>query len=96
MAGMIIIILIVAIVFWFISTYNSLVSLRMKVKEGFSTIDVFLKKRYDLIPNLVATVKGYATHEKETLNQVVEARSKALSSSPEDKSKYEGELSNAL
>ena len=77
-------------------TYNKLVSLRMKVKEGFSTIDVFLKKRYDLIPNLVETVKGYATHEKDTLSQVVEARSKAVSSSPEDKAKYEGELSNAL
>ena len=58
--------------------------------------DVFLKKRYDLIPNLVETVKGYAKHEKDTLSQVVEARSKAVSCSPEEKAKYEGELSNAL
>lgn len=68
----------------------------MKVKEGLSTIDVFLKKRYDLIPNLVETVKGYASHEKTTLNQVIEARNKAISAPIEDKSKYEGELSNAL
>ncbi|MGL5330066.1 MAG: LemA family protein [Peptostreptococcaceae bacterium] len=93
---MIAIILVVAVVFWVISTYNSLISLRMKVKEGLSTIDVFLKKRYDLIPNLVETVKGYAKHEKETLNQVVDARSKALSSGSEDKAKYEGELSSVL
>ena len=96
MVGIIIIGFIVLVVLWLISAYNQLVSLRIKVKEGFSTIDVFLKKRYDLIPNLVETVKGYAKHEKDTLNQVVEARGKALSSSPEDKSKYEGELSNAL
>lgn len=96
MTGIIIIGLIVIVALWIAMTYNKLVSLRMKVKEGFSTIDVFLKKRYDLIPNLVETVKGYATHEKDTLSQVVEARSKAVSSSPEDKAKYEGELSNAL
>lgn len=92
----IILIIVVVIVLWAISTYNKLVSLRINVKEGFSTIDVFLKKRYDLIPNLVETVKGYATHEKETLNQVIDARGRAISSSPEEKSKYEGELSNAL
>ena len=96
MAGVIIIGIIVIVALWIAMTYNKLVSLRMKVKEGFSTIDVFLKKRYDLIPNLVETVKGYAKHEKDTLSQVVEARSKAVSSSPEDKAKYEGELSNAL
>lgn len=96
MTGIIIIGLIVIVALWIAMTYNKLVSLRMKVKEGFSTIDVFLKKRYDLIPNLVETVKGYAKHEKDTLSQVVEARSKAVSSSPEDKAKYEGELSNAL
>lgn len=96
MIGIIIVVIAVVIVFFFISIYNNLVSLRMKVREGFSTIDVFLKKRYDLIPNLVETVKGYANHEKETLNQVIEARGKALSSSVDDKLKYEGELSNAL
>lgn len=96
MAGVIIIGIIVIVALWIAMTYNKLVSLRMKVKEGFSTIDVFLKKRYDLIPNLVETVKGYAKHEKDTLSQVVEARGKAVSCSPEDKAKYEGELSNAL
>ena len=92
----IIIALVVIILIWAVATYNKLISLRMKVKEGFSTIDVFLKKRYDLIPNLVETVKGYASHEKTTLNQVIEARNKAISAPIEDKSKYEGELSNAL
>lgn len=93
-----IIILVIAgvVVIWGVATYNKLVSLRMNVKEGFSTIDVFLKKRYDLIPNLVETVKGYAVHEKETLQNVIQARGNAISSSPQDKSKYEGELSNAL
>lgn len=89
-------IVLVVIGAWLITTYNGLVSSRMKVREGFSTIDVFLKKRYDLIPNLVETVKGYATHEKETLERVISARGNAISSSPEEKAKYEGELSNAL
>ena len=92
----IILIVLVLIVLWAVTTYNKLVSLRINVREGFSTIDVFLKKRYDLIPNLVETVKGYASHEKDTLNQVVAARGNAISSSPQDKLKYEGELSNAL
>lgn len=96
MTTIIMIIALALIVLWAATTYNKLVSLRMNVKEGYSTIDVFLKKRYDLIPNLVETVKGYASHEKETLNQVILARGNAVSSSPEDKSKYEGELSNAL
>ena len=91
-----IVILVLVLVFWFVSIYNKLVSLRMNVKEGFSTIDVFLKKRYDLIPNLVETVKGYANHEKETLSKVIEARGNAISASPQDKSKCEGDLSNAL
>ncbi|WP_434796454.1 LemA family protein [Terrisporobacter vanillatitrophus] len=96
MTGIIIVVVAGVVVIWGVATYNKLVSLRMNVKEGFSTIDVFLKKRYDLIPNLVETVKGYATHEKETLQNVVKARGNAITSSPEDKSKYEGELSNAL
>lgn len=91
-----IVILVLVLVFWFVSIYNKLVSLRMNVKEGFSTIDVFLKKRYDLIPNLVETVKGYANHENETLSKVIEARGNAISASPQDKSKCEGDLYNAL
>jgi len=96
MIGIVILVLVIVLVFWFVSMYNKLVSLRMNVKEGFSTIDVFLKKRYDLIPNLVETVKGYANHENETLSKVIEARGNAISASPQDKSKCEGDLSNAL
>ncbi len=66
-----------AIVAWWISTYNKLVTVTQKVKNQWSQIDVQLKKRYDLIPNLVETVKGYAKHEKETLENVVMWRSKA-------------------
>ena len=96
MIGIVILVLVIVLVFWFVSIYNKLVSLRMNVKEGFSTIDVFLKKRYDLIPNLVETVKGYANHENETLSKVIVARGNAISASPQDKSKCEGDLSNAL
>ena len=88
MIGIIILVVVVVILLWGISIYNKLVSLRMNVREGFSTIDVFLKKRYDLIPNLVETVKGYASHEKETLQNVIEARGNAISSSTDEKSKY--------
>ena len=68
------IVLIVLVVFYVISTYNSLVSLRNNVKDQWSQIDVLLKRRADLIPNLVETVKGYAAHEKETLDEVISAR----------------------
>ena len=81
---------------WIGSTYNSLVSLKTRVNEAFSTIDVFLKKRYDLIPNVVETVKGYAGHEKETLEAVISARNKAVSSEPQNQGAAEGELTNAL
>jgi len=64
--------------FYGVSVYNKLVRKRSMMEEGWSGIDVQLKKRHDLIPNLVETVKGYASHEKETLNQVVEARNSAL------------------
>ena len=57
-----------------LSTYNSLVRLNNKVEEAFSTMDVYLKKRWDLIPNIVETVKGYAKHEKETLEEIVNLR----------------------
>ena len=96
MIKFIIIAIVVILLIWGVTTYNKLVSLRIKVKEGFSTIDVFLKKRYDLIPNLVETVKGYASHEKTTLSDVISARNKAVSAPIEDKSKAEGELTNAL
>lgn len=68
----------IVLVTWVISVYNSLIKLRNSVEEAFSTMDVYLKKRHDLIPNLVETVKGYAKHEKETLQSVIEARSSCL------------------
>jgi len=71
--GGIIVVLVIAI----IALYNGLVRLRVRVEEAWADIDVQLKRRYDLIPNLVETVKGYAAHEKETLTAVIEARSKA-------------------
>ena len=67
------------LVFYFVGIYNKLVRKRSMMEEGWSGIDVQLKKRYNLIPNLVETVKGYASHEKETLQQVIEARNSALS-----------------
>lgn len=67
---------IIVVVFVWI-TYNALVQLRNKVKEAFSTMDVYLKKRYDLIPNLVDLVKGYAKHEAETLEQVTQMRAES-------------------
>jgi LemA protein len=87
----------IILLFWYIATYNKLVGFNVRVEEAFSTIDVFLKKRYDLIPNLVETVKGYATHESDTLEAVVQARASAYSSSSIDaKIQSEGELSKAL
>ena len=75
--GVLAVILIVLIIF-FIATYNKLVKLRNKVKDQWSQIDIQLKQRFDLIPNLVETVKGYAKHEKETLTAVIEARNSAM------------------
>ena len=74
---MIVAIIIVLFILVVISMYNSLVRKRNQIENAFSTIDVMLKRRFDLIPNLVNTVKGYATHEKETLEGVVAARSQA-------------------
>lgn len=69
-----VIVVVIALVGWYISTRNGFVTLKNKVEEAWATIDVYLKKRFDLIPNLVATVKGYAKHESETLEKVVAAR----------------------
>ncbi len=78
MYGIIILIVVLAvIVIWFIAAYNGFVKLRNMVREAFSTMDVYMKKRYDLIPNLVETVKGYAKHEQGTLEKVISARNMA-------------------
>lgn len=90
-------VIIVLILLYIMSTYNMLVSLRNKVKDCWSQIEVLLKKRADLIPNLVETVKGYAGHEKNTLEAVIEARNKAVSATtPEDEMKASGEVTQAL
>lgn len=75
----IIIIIIVAIVLWVIAVFNGLVTLKNRAKEAWADIDVQLKRRYDLIPNLVETVKGYAAHEKEIFEKVTQARVSAMS-----------------
>ena len=98
--GTILLILVVLIVlglFYVIGIYNALVRLRQQVKNAWSQIDVQLKRRYDLIPNLVETVKGYAAHEKETLERVVQARNAAVSASGvQAKAQAENMLTGAL
>jgi LemA protein len=79
---MIILLIIVAVVaLWLVSVFNSLVSWKNRVREAWSDIDVQLKRRYDLIPNLVETVKGYAAHEKDALEAVISARARAMGAS---------------
>ncbi len=86
----IIIVIVIAAGLYYGALYNSLVTLRQKVKEGFAGIDVQLKRRHDLIPNLVEAVKGYATHEKETLEQVIKARTNAMAVPSGDMAKMAG------
>ncbi len=71
-------VIVVVLIGWGISTYNKFIKFDNKVEEAFSTMDVYLKKRYDLIPNLVETIKGYAKHESETLENVIQARNLAV------------------
>src|SRR3954465_3060430 len=75
----ILLVIILAIVFWIVGAYNGLVALRNQFKNAFAQIDVQLKRRYDLIPNLVETAKGYMKHERETLDAVIRARNSAQS-----------------
>jgi LemA protein len=74
----ILLVIILAIVFWIVGAYNRLVALRNQFKNAFAQIDVQLKRRYDLIPNLVETAKGYMKHERETLEAVIAARNQAV------------------
>ena len=98
MIGLIIILVIIAaLVLYVIGMYNALVRLRNRVKNAWSQIDVQLKRRHDLIPNLVETAKGYMKHERETLENITKARSRAMGAgSVGEKSAAEGELSGAL
>lgn len=95
--GWIILGIVVLIALFIVSNYNVLVKLRNKVKDQWAQIDVLLKRRVDLIPNLVETVKGYASHEKETLDAVIEARSKSVSANNvKEEMDANNELSRAL
>ena len=78
MSWIIVLVVIAEIVFWVVGAYNRLVSLRNKFKNAFAQIDVQLKRRYDLIPNLVETAKAYMKHERETLENVIRARNSAV------------------
>ena len=96
--GLIIVLaIIVIVILWMVGMYNGLVRLRNQVKNAWSQIDVQLKRRHDLIPNLVETAKGYMKHERETLDSITQARSHAVEASGvANQAKAEGELSNAL
>lgn len=86
-----------AIIFWLILTYNNLITLKNRAKEAWADIEVQLKRRYDLIPNLVETVKGYAAHEKEVFEKVTEARTRAMGAETlEERGKAENALSETL
>ncbi|MGL4395801.1 MAG: LemA family protein [Hyphomicrobium sp.] len=88
---------IVAVLLWMMGTYNGLVALRQRLRQAFADIDVQLKLRHDLVPNLVETVKGYAKHEKETLENVIKWRNAAQSASgPAAQAAAEGHLTQAL
>jgi LemA protein len=96
-ATVIILAAVVVAVLWLAAAYNGLVSLRNRAKEAWSDIDVQLKRRYDLIPNLVETVKGYATHEREAFENVTAARSRAMGAGTlKDKAEAEDALSGTL
>ena len=97
MTGIIILVVVVLLALWAISIYNNLVKLRNNRENAFANIDVQLKQRYDLVPQLVATVKGYAEHEKEVFQRVTEARSAAMSATTiNDKMAADNALTNAL
>ena len=89
--------ILVIFILYIVLTYNKLVVLRNRVKDQWAQIDVQLKRRFDLIPNLVNTIKGYTKHESETLENVIKARNTFLSASTkEEEMKADGELTNAI
>lgn len=95
--SLIIIILLAIVVIWFVASYNGFIKLRTRATEAWADIEVQLKRRYDLIPNLVSTVKGYATHESTAFEKVSEARSQAMqASTPAAKGEAENMLTGTL
>ncbi|HLN19107.1 MAG TPA: LemA family protein [Patescibacteria group bacterium] len=95
--GWILLIVVVVLIIWIIALYNGLIKLKNRVDEAWSDIDVQLKRRHDLIPNLVNTVKGYAAHEKEVFDKVTQARAAAMGAgTAEAKGQAENMLSGAL
>jgi LemA protein len=98
MSNLIVIGAIVLVVVWLVSMYNNFVRLIARSEEAWSDIEVQLKRRYDLIPNLIETVKGYAAHEQDTLTKVIEARNMAMQggSTPADSSKSQNMITDAL
>lgn len=97
MFGIMLLVLLVIIAVFLVSIYNGLVQLRVRCDSAWSDIDVQLKRRHDLIPNLVETVKGYATHEKGTFENIAKFRSQAMqATTPEGKAEAENQLTGAL
>jgi LemA protein len=95
--GWIVLGVIVVIVLWIIMIYNQLVAMRQRVGQAFADVDVQLKQRHDLVPNLVETVKGYAAHERGTLEEVVKARNAAMTAQgPAQQAAAENQLTGAL
>lgn len=94
---MVLLVIVIAVALWFFVTYNSLIALKVRVENAWSQIDVQLKRRHDLIPNLVEAVKGYMNYEKDTLERVIKARNQAIdASSIKDKAQAENFLSSTL
>jgi LemA protein len=95
--AIILLVLVVLVAGYVMFTYNGLVSLRNRIENAWAQIDVQLKRRYDLIPNLVETVKGYASHEKDTLDRVIQARNAGMGASgPQEQAQAENVLTGAL
>lgn len=95
--GAILLLLAIIIIGWYISTHNKLIRMKTGVEEAFSTIDVYLKKRFDLIPNVVETVKGYAKHESETYQKITDARARLGSATtPEEKIAADKQMTTAV
>ena len=95
--GAVVVFLLIVFLIWYVSTHNKFVTMRNNTEEAFNTIDVYLKKRYDLIPNLVSTVKGYAKHEESVFTKVTEARSKVgTATTAAEKIEANAQLSQAM